>query len=390
MRNAKLVYMLIFCYCLTSILLPVFVLNKLLFVPLILASVYAALSAPVRTLSPFIIFSVFLYGFVLSLFSHSDLALARQMLLGSTTLFFIFLIDDQAIDMTSILKGVGGSFALIMTLFSCALLLMPTADLSQYLLNYYMQHELGFYGIRQFGSLQMFMLHHRASPFLLIPLALFFLSFLDGKWRDGLWASLILLCIFFTASRGLMLMGAFMIVALFYFRSPWRLRLLTLAVTVPLTMGILFYLVTHTAVFSPTETSNGIKLGHLLSFYEQIDARSLLTGNGMGNYFYTSGYNRWVAQTEITWMDSLRFFGLPLTFVLLVAIIFPSRYVRLGDWSHSSARIMVLIYLIMSLSNPVLFNSFGFIVVLWFWSSVLTPRIQVAPHLTVQQEGIAA
>lgn len=371
MNTSRLSYSLIFLYCLCSILFPVFIFNKLLYVPLILASLLFALVRKVRTISPFVVFGIFLYGFLLSFFNQSDFALSKQMLLGCTTLFFIYFIDHENVDMTSILKAVGLIFAAFMCGMSLLVMLLPGSALGAAILNFYTTYELGFYGVRQFGGLQMFMLHHRSSPFLLVPLSLFFLSFMAGRRRDVLWISLILLCIFFTASRALMLMAALAMLVLFLYRSSWLVRMAVFSTLVPVALGGLAYLWMFTGMFSPTETSNSIKLGHLVSFYDSVDVSTLLLGNGSGSYFFSSGYDRWVAQTEITWMDSIRFFGAPLSIILLGAILFPTGQLFFRDWRQVSARTIIVIYLIMSFSNPVLFNSFGFIVVLWYWSQAL-------------------
>lgn len=166
-------------------------------------------------------------------------------------------------------------------------------------------------------------------------------------------------------------MAVLTMLALFLYRSSWLVRMAVFSTLVPAVLGCLAYLWMFTSMFSPAETSNSIKLGHLISFYDSIDVTTLLLGNGSGSYFFTSGYDRWVAQTEITWMDSVRFFGAPLSIVLLGAIIFPNGTLFFRHWRQVSARTIIVIYLFMSFSNPVLFNSFGFIVVLWYWSQAL-------------------
>ncbi len=387
MRAFGLSHLLIFVYCLSSVLVPVFIINKLVYVPLILCSMWVALARPVRTLSPVLVFLIFLYGFVVSLFAHSDFALAKQMLLGSSTLFFVYLVVDQGVNMTSIIRTVGVVFAGVMTFMSLMLLLQPSSVVGAALLSFYSTHELGFYGIRQFGGLQMFMLHHRASPFLLVPLSLFFASFMAGRRRDILWVILITLSIYFTASRALMLTAAITMFVLFIYKASWQARFVSFLLLVPSVVVGVAYLWLSTSIFSVTETSNSIKLGHLLSFYKMLDVPTLLWGNGSGSYFFTAGYERWVSQTEITWMDAIRFFGLPLSMLLVMTILFPTNNVSTKLWEQVSARIVILIYLVMSFSNPVLFNSFGFIVVIWYWSVMLRCKDEQVEAKS-RQEGL--
>ena len=127
---------------------------------------------------------------------------------------------------------------------------------------------------------------------------------------------------------------------------------------------------------SSDEESNSIKIGHLVSFFNIIDWKMLIFGQGLGSYFFTEGYGVVVSQTEITWMDAIRFFGLPLSIVLLMLLFFPVRNVPLNS-SFSSCRVIMLLYIIMSMSNPVLLNSFGFLVVLWYWSVITRDQLSL-------------
>lgn len=60
--TSRIVSWLLFFYCLSTVLVPVFVLNKLFFIPLFLMAIYVLLSRPLRTVAPIVVFSIFLYG----------------------------------------------------------------------------------------------------------------------------------------------------------------------------------------------------------------------------------------------------------------------------------------------------------------------------------------
>ncbi len=190
-----------------------------------------------------------------------------------------------------VVKVVGALFALVMCAFSFSLMIAPASYFSQLVLGFYMDNNLGFYGVRDFGGVNMFMLHHRSSPFLLLPLSIFFLDFLNT--RKVVPASLVLvvmLAIICSASRGLMVMALITLFALYFHRKSWSVRLLMLLALVPVLVFTLHYLVTHTNVLSATEVSNGTKIGHFMSFFEALDWKMLIFGNGLGSYFYSQGY----------------------------------------------------------------------------------------------------
>ena len=72
--------------------------------------------------------------------------------------------------------------------------------------------------------------------------------------------------------------------------------------------------------------------------------------------------------TEITILDSVRYFGV-FTFIWLwLLILNPS--IMCGKFaSKIDFRVGIFIgYVILSISNPVLFNSFGMFVLVWYWS----------------------
>ncbi len=383
--TSRIIRWLLFFYCLSTVLVPIFVLNKLFFIPLFLMAVYVLLARPLRTIAPIIVVSIFLYGFLLGLIGDTDADFSRQMLLGAVSLFLIYTIAEFRVDMGEIVKSVGAIFALIMCMFSFVLMVEPGSFLAVALLDFYNANELGYYGLRNFGGLEMFMLHHRSSPFMLLPLSLFFIDFLKSKRLHSLFFMIVIMvAIVSSASRGLMVMGMISMFVLYFYNQSWAVRLLVLSVLVPAVSLVVGYLVAETSVFSSDEASNSIKIGHFLSFLNVVDWKMLVFGNGLGSFFYTEGYQRLVSQTEITWMDSIRYVGLPLSILLFSILLFPTRrYVP--SVQGSSSRLIIFMYLIMSLSNPVLFNSFGFLVILWYWSVVIKNQEPSALHAEVRR-----
>ena len=383
--TSRIVKWILFFYCLSTVLLPVFVLNKLFFVPLFLMAVYVFISRPIKTIAPVVVFLIFLYGFLLGLLGGADADFSRQMILGAVSLFLIYSIVEFKVDMALIVKAVGAIFALIMCVFSFMLMVEPGSSLSVMLLDFYNANELGYYGLRSFGGLDMFMLHHRSSPFLLLPLSLFFLDFLQVKRFWSLFfVVVILMAIIWSASRGLIVMAAVSMLVLYFYNKNWSARLLMLCALVPVIILGVGYLLTETSMFSSDEQSNNIKIGHIISFLNVADWKMLVFGNGLGTYYYTEGYGELAAQTEITWMDSVRYVGLPLSLLLFSVLLFPNRK-YLASVQGSSSRLIMFMYLLMSLSNPVLFNSFGFLVRLWYWSVVIKNHEPSALHAEVRR-----
>jgi hypothetical protein len=84
--------------------------------------------------------------------------------------------------------------------------------------------------------------------------------------------------------------------------------------------------------------------------------------------------------TELTPIDMCRYVGVPLTLVLYSALIMPLpglwRYTRRGG----AYFIAMLLYTALSMTNPVMFNSYGMLIIVWYWHS-LQPKLRQPPVL---------
>jgi hypothetical protein len=78
--------------------------------------------------------------------------------------------------------------------------------------------------------------------------------------------------------------------------------------------------------------------------------------------------------TEVTALDLARYVGVPLATVVFLALIVPAfKGVRIIGPAGIHI-VYFFIYLFLAQTNPVLINSCGFLVVVWYWSHVLAER----------------
>ncbi|QAY35600.1 hypothetical protein ETN89_09910 [Photobacterium damselae subsp. damselae] len=114
------------------------------------------------------------------------------------------------------------------------------------------------------------------------------------------------------------------------------------------------------------ETSNQTKIEDISNFVNHIEENNsiLLIGDGIGSYFYRTGKGLY-AKTENTVTDFVRYFGLPLTFIIFISLFFPFKF----KWNSKNKFYFVsfFLYSLMSITNPTLFNSFGCIAIIWYW-----------------------
>ena len=115
----------------------------------------------------------------------------------------------------------------------------------------------------------------------------------------------------------------------------------------------------------------------MICYFEQLNLKQGLIGDGMGSYYLTSyspTTQEMLAQTEITFLDHCRYFGIPLSMTIWLSMIFPKWNGIAADvrkwkiWQAKEELAVLLIYFVWAQLNPVLFNSFGLVIVLWYWN----------------------
>jgi hypothetical protein len=111
------------------------------------------------------------------------------------------------------------------------------------------------------------------------------------------------------------------------------------------------------------EGSNAIKLGHFYSYIEEFDSRSavLLVGEGANSAFYSQGFEKWTVVTELTYLELIRIFGLPMVGLFGVGLSWIAY--RLFANGFTALGLAYVGYLGVAASNPLLLNSTGFLVI---------------------------
>jgi hypothetical protein len=217
--------------------------------------------------------------------------------------------------------------------------------------------------------------YYKTVAVLMIPLAYHVRNFLgEGKKLVSLVLALVFItAIIFSGSRATVL-AAVLVIALLGLTKirrtqGWRLTAVALVATVALAAAL------FSAVFNPEEESNAVKLGHLQSYVDEFDRHPsyLLWGQGADTQFYTEGFGMKTTITEVTYLELIRMFGIPVTFVCLLALAYPlTLRARFGDASLAYLGPAYFAYLVESASNPLLIGSTGLLVVVSVWGMVLT------------------
>lgn len=120
------------------------------------------------------------------------------------------------------------------------------------------------------------------------------------------------------------------------------------------------------------EHSNTIKFAHLTS-YAQLFADNplyLLWGQGPGTWFYSSGFGAMTDETEWTYLELLRNYGLlciPMLYVYILPLIRLWPQIRTNNFTFGIF-CTYFFYLLIAGTNPLLMSSTGIIMVLMAYS----------------------
>jgi len=230
-------------------------------------------------------------------------------------------------------------------------------------------------GSRSFGELNLAMIFFITTPLLVIPVPFLVgaaFATKGGWWRrSGAFSFLllILLASFFSASRAVFLVLLAEYLVCFLIAVRHRPGLLAGGVMLSVTFSLLALLaLQRSSLLSAEEQSNMIKIAHFESFLDYIDENPviLLTGDGLGASYNSRapGVSREVYQTELTYLDIIRYSGLAGFLVFLLLLIVPFCTTKFDFLNFTG----FLAYLLVAGSNPLLFNSTGMLAVTYFWS----------------------
>jgi len=215
-----------------------------------------------------------------------------------------------------------------------------------------------------------FSVFYGTSPISVISLsvALFFL-FSKRRIKYFFHSCIFFLCLFFSGTRANMLSGILIVVFLtLFYLLYYKKSLLTFVVTFCsaslIGMTLIIRLLTD-----ETNVSSHIKSGHsesTLLLFSENPLRFLFIGTGPGSTFYTTGFDEVTAQTELTYLELIRNYGLLFTLLIISILCVP--FLNIINNKHYdkllkfSLLLGYLSYLFIAGTNPLLLSSTGLIV----------------------------
>lgn len=371
-----------FILTLVSFILPPLFPKKIFFSIVLLLFIFRLLykkELKLPILNPLLLISfMFIYMFVGG-FGSIDIGFAMQFCTATLMLLLFYVVIHFEISINKHIQVSAIIFVLIVYYISLSYFgILSNLPYSQVLVDAFIHFNLGFIGERNFGGIILPMLHFVSSPVLLILVASLII---DNQHKIGVRLySLIALAmgaVYFSGSRGIFVFTILCFFTLVFFFGSMRRRLILL-ITLALIGIYVVSVIDFSLIFNSKEQSNSIKLEHVYSYFNHADIKSVLFGEGLAANYYTSGFDRFASMTELMIFDFFRYFGVLNTIAFFIILIFPV-YFRRGHWvfilpfKNNEARpylIAFLFYLMMAMTNPMLLNSYGMIVVVWYWSNL--------------------
>jgi hypothetical protein len=263
--------------------------------------------------------------------------------------------------------------SLIMDILFLVILIFPETEGPIYLFAA-IESETVQMAHRWFLGVQMFCMYLRSTIAFTFVLT-YFLYICISKDKRTIMALIALAIVFFyftfAGTRSSMLVPWFLagIVCYAVYRNHPRAKMFFYPL---LAAGAVLFIILIVALATETEeVSNAVKYGHITSYTSLFEQHPLylIFGQGPGAWFYSDGFNKYVLQTEWTYLELIRWFG--LCSLLIIGVFFRP---LLTFWKHRSDALTFSLlwtyaaYLVIAGTNPLMLSSTGMIMLLTAYS----------------------
>lgn len=365
-------------FMLTTVLIPSTILNKILFAALLAWTfrifVRYRSPRPELVIPVVAVIGIFLYGLILAISGDNDRALALQFFLAIFVLILVHFVSYFQIDMDRASEICGKSMVIFTILYG-TFALNPNLPYAGVLVEWFNKISLSSAGEREFTDTATSTLALGTAPFLFVAFCVVTIRlFQRFRASDFVWLLLYSGTIVASGARGVILVAlTFSALAALRLASP-LVRVIVIIAAAVASFVIIPEILIYTNIFSDEEISNNIKLGHFYSYLDALNISNGMLGEGLGSYYYSSGKDALIQHTEITPLDTARYVGIPLAVLFFVTLLIPRiKLISFRNFEFIYS-IAFFLYIVLSITNPVLINSYGMLVVVWYWSKLRNPR----------------
>lgn len=228
---------------------------------------------------------------------------------------------------------------------------------------------------RSYGGVKFPTIYFHSSPMFVFASVYFSRNFFKKRTLNNFLKIFVLTFGFFvTGTRANMLMSvaAFIAVAFYYSKQLGKVVIITAVITLLVcNMNIL------DAFFSKTDPSNSLKLDYFNGYSTAFFSKplSIIWGAGTGGAIYSAISDSYRNNTELTYMNILYWFGIPLGGVFIGILLYPF---AVRTQKNSWVKAAYVFFLMLCFVNPFLLSSNGMTIVSLSVSTILAERQMVS------------
>jgi hypothetical protein len=305
-------------------------------------------------------------------------------------------------------KGIYKTYALLLLLlwinklsllekmFFPALVIAFTTIIVYYLMTFYPTLEASLYSFfnikynlisiskRTFVGVNVLGIYYTSVALLIVPLALYLYNALFKKGKKIKYycvSTMFLITLLFAGTRACMFSAVLLtllmiIIRIYKFRAGKLVAFLMVFLVI-----IYSYNVIRQVLNDKNEISLQGRAGHIRSYISLVTEHPLILvlGEGAGSTFYSEGFKKETAQTEWSYAELVRWFGLFGAGIIVCIYLFPLyifyRKRKILPYSLPM-RIGYSFYLLIAGTNPLLLGSNGLLALLIMYSYAFNPKYE--------------
>lgn len=307
-----------------------------------------------------------------------DYGFTHELFLSFTPLILLLWIDK--LDIVRAMTFPAVIISLFVIFITFAIFWFPDIEAWAYL---YLDRKIGLIMMsnRYFLGIKFTNVFYRTLPLVIIPYSIYCYKYWfekTSRYRNLLLTAIFAAALFFSGTRACML-SAILIFAGMPMLKLLRIKggMLVLYPIISL-FAIGFCILLWMLMSETKEPSNLVKYGHLKSYLDFFDNNmsALLWGQGPGGMFYTEGWHTYVSQTEWTFIELIRYFGIPGAVWILAIFIYPCIviYKKKNTLQYFLPfTIGYILYILVSGTNPLLISTTGMLALLAAYSYASNP-----------------
>lgn len=235
---------------------------------------------------------------------------------------------------------------------------------------------------RSFIGLEFVSAFYRTTPVIIIPLSVISYNIILKNRSNKNFLQFVILSLgLFSGGNRACMLSAIGIPTTIYLYKLYINKELHKFIFLCIFMSLVFVCILWMLLTDTEETSNIIKYGHITSYiqYFNDNIEYVLFGSGAGSLFYSKGFGTLSVQTEWTYIELVRYFGIIGAIVILGIFTYPVfKFIRLMRTKSEYLPIIVgyVYYLCLAGTNPLLLSSTGMIICLYMYSCAYYKQIK--------------